>query len=35
MKSRSPRKVATRLSSDDRTADLLAVARQVIAEKGY
>lgn len=35
MKSRGSRKVATRLSSDDRTADLLAVARQVIAEKGY
>lgn len=35
MKSRSPRKGATRLSSDDRTADLLAVAREVIAEKGY
>lgn len=35
MKSRAPRKVATRLSSDDRTADLLTVARQVIAEKGY
>ncbi|MGQ0697261.1 MAG: TetR/AcrR family transcriptional regulator [Panacagrimonas sp.] len=35
MKSRSPRKAATRLSSDDRTADLLAAARAVIAEKGY
>lgn len=31
----SPRKSATRLSIDDRTADILAAARQVISEKGY
>src|SRR5690554_2754510 len=29
------RKAATRRSSDDRTADILAAARAVVAEKGY
>lgn len=32
---RKPRKVASRLSTDDRSADILAAARAVIAEKGY
>lgn len=32
---RSTRKVSSRLSSDDRTSDIMAVARAVIAEKGY
>ena len=32
---RKPRKAASRLSTDDRSADILAAARAVIAEKGY
>lgn len=35
MKPRKPRKAASRLSTDDRTADILAAARAVVAEKGY
>ncbi|MGQ0618930.1 MAG: TetR/AcrR family transcriptional regulator [Panacagrimonas sp.] len=35
MKPRTPRKLATRLSSDDRSADILAAARAVVSEKGY
>lgn len=34
-KPRAVRKPANRLSSDDRTADILAAARAVITEKGY
>ena len=34
-KSAAKKKAATRLSSDDRSADILAAARAVIAEKGY
>lgn len=35
MSARKPRKAASRLSTDDRMADILAAARAVIAEKGY
>jgi AcrR family transcriptional regulator len=35
MKTRKARKAASRLSTDDRMADILAAARAVIAEKGY
>lgn len=35
MNSRKTRKVASRLSTDDRSADILSAARAVIAEKGY
>ena len=35
MKTRAVRKTVTRLSSDDRTADILAAARAVVSEKGY
>lgn len=35
MKPRPARKSSSRLSNDDRTADILAAARRVLAEKGY